>query len=94
MQHWSLVSDHPPLFQSWCLDVEGAVIPRSKESRKRKQITLAFRQFLNHTVPLSPVLVTRVTRSQERRLCVPDPCGPRVRKPLGAVISVVFKAFQ
>lgn len=74
--------------------MEGAVIPRSKESRKRKQITLAFRQFLNHTVPLSPVLVTRVTRSQERRLCVPDPCGPRVRKPLGAVISVVFKAFQ
>lgn len=71
------------------------MVPRSKESRKRKQITNFQAEFLNHTVPLSPVLVTQVTRSQEGRLCVPDPRGPRVRKPLGAVISVVFKkAFQ
>lgn len=70
------------------------MVPRSKDSRKRKQITNFQAEFLSHTVPLSPVLVTQVTRGQERRLC-PGPTRSQSQEALGAVISVVFKkAFQ
>lgn len=66
------------------------MVPRSKDSRKRKQITNFQAEFLSHTVPLSPVLVTQVTRGQERRLC-PGPTRSQSQEALGCCDFCCFQ---